>query len=32
MLYNDNLERTKQYARAFWAKELIDRPYVCDRS
>ena len=29
MLYNDNLERTKQYARAFWAKELIDRPYVC---
>lgn len=29
MLYNQNLERTKQYARTFWEKELIDRPYVC---
>jgi 5-methyltetrahydrofolate--homocysteine methyltransferase len=29
MIYNDNFERTKKYAKAFWEKELIDRPYVC---
>ena len=29
MLYNDNFDRTKKYAKAFWEKELIDRPYVC---
>ena len=29
MIYNDNFERTKKYAEAFWSKELIDRPYVC---
>lgn len=29
MLYNNNFERTKKYAKAFWEKELLDRPYVC---
>lgn len=28
MKYNQNLDRTKQYARAFWNHELLDRPYT----
>lgn len=29
MIYNDNMDSVKKYARAFWEKELIDRPYIC---
>lgn len=29
MKYKQDFERTKQYWRAFWEKEVIDRPAVC---
>lgn len=29
LIYKDDFERAKTYWRAFWEKELIDRPLVC---
>ncbi len=29
MIYKENMESVKRHAKAFWEKELIDRPYLC---